>query len=594
MDTRPIDADNHYYEPLDAFTRHLDRKFKDRGVRPVQDGKRTHLLIGGRLNRFVPNPTFDPIIVPGCIDPLFRGQIPEGVDPRSLMQVEPLRAEYRDRDRRVEVMDEQGLGGGAAVPDAGVRGGGGVAATTSPRPWRAWRRSTAGSTTTGASRTSDRLLRGRRCSRSPIPTARSRRSTGCSTGAHAWCTSGRRRCPRRTARADRSATSGSTRSGRGSPPPRSRWPSTSATAATTRASPRAWGGERHVRVRQQRRARPGARRRPRDPRHDRVAARARRVHSAIRRCASRASRTGPTGCTCSRSACASRRNQTPWSFAEDPLDTLRRHVWVTPYLEEDLPKLAELIGVERILFGSDWPHGEGVAQPLDFERELGGFDEGAVQRIMHDNCARAPRSGGVSGGAETGTGTEPRPHAEVWDDVTGWLGEHWDPDLTVDAWWKAVAAAGWTAPHLPVEQGGRGLGRRAQVVVRAAFVVVRRAAPARRPRAPHGGADDPRPGHARTVRPAGAADPRGPGQLVPAVQRARGRLRPRRPHHARDARRRPVGRSTGRRCGRAWPCSATTACCSPAPTSTCPSTRASRGSRSRSTNPASRSGRCAR
>ena len=25
MDARPIDADNHYYEPLDAFTRHLDQ-----------------------------------------------------------------------------------------------------------------------------------------------------------------------------------------------------------------------------------------------------------------------------------------------------------------------------------------------------------------------------------------------------------------------------------------------------------------------------------------------------------------------------------------------------------------------------------------
>jgi alkylation response protein AidB-like acyl-CoA dehydrogenase len=74
----------------------------------------------------------------------------------------------------------------------------------------------------------------------------------------------------------------------------------------------------------------------------------------------------------------------------------------------------------------------------------------------------------VSEGAETRTG--PRPHAELWDEVTGWLDANWDPDLTVDAWWKAVAAAGWTAPHLPVEQGGRGLGRRAQVVVRAAFV----------------------------------------------------------------------------------------------------------------------------
>jgi predicted TIM-barrel fold metal-dependent hydrolase len=79
-------------------------------------------------------------------------------------------------------------------------------------------------------------------------------------------------------------------------------------------------------------------------------------------------------------------NQTPWVFPDDPLEILRRHVWVTPYLEEDLGALAELIGVDRILFGSDWPHGEGVAQPLDFAKELGGFDERAVRRIMRDNC----------------------------------------------------------------------------------------------------------------------------------------------------------------------------------------------------------------
>jgi hypothetical protein len=27
-----------------------------------------------------------------------------------------------------------------------------------------------------------------------------------------------------------------------------------------------------------------------------------------------------------------------------------------------------------------------VAQPLDFAKELGGFDEQDVQRIMRDNC----------------------------------------------------------------------------------------------------------------------------------------------------------------------------------------------------------------
>src|SRR5688500_4689361 len=119
MDVKPIDADNHYYEPLDAFTRHLPKEHRHRGVRPVQDGKHVQLLIGGQVNRFVPNPTFDPIIVPGCLDPLFRGQIPDGVDPRSLMQVEPLRAEYRERDRRIEVMDEQGLGAALLFPTLG-------------------------------------------------------------------------------------------------------------------------------------------------------------------------------------------------------------------------------------------------------------------------------------------------------------------------------------------------------------------------------------------------------------------------------------------------------------------------------------------
>ena len=55
-------------------------------------------------------------------------------------------------------------------------------------------------------------------------------------------------------------------------------------------------------------------------------------------------------------------NQTPWDFEEAPLDTMRRNLWVTPYYEEDVSALAELIGVEKILFGSDWPHGEGLAR----------------------------------------------------------------------------------------------------------------------------------------------------------------------------------------------------------------------------------------
>jgi alkylation response protein AidB-like acyl-CoA dehydrogenase len=57
----------------------------------------------------------------------------------------------------------------------------------------------------------------------------------------------------------------------------------------------------------------------------------------------------------------------------------------------------------------------------------------------------------------------------LWDEVHAWLDAHWDPELSVDEWWRVVAAAGWTAPHFEVEQGGRGLPRRSSAVVRAAF-----------------------------------------------------------------------------------------------------------------------------
>jgi predicted TIM-barrel fold metal-dependent hydrolase len=79
-------------------------------------------------------------------------------------------------------------------------------------------------------------------------------------------------------------------------------------------------------------------------------------------------------------------NQTPHMFREDPLDTIREHVWITPYYEEDIRHLADTIGVQRVLFGSDWPHGEGLAEPVQFAKELPGFDEDEVRRIMRTNC----------------------------------------------------------------------------------------------------------------------------------------------------------------------------------------------------------------
>lgn len=383
MDGQPIDADNHYYEPLDAFTRHLPKAFGHRGVRPVQDGKRVQLLINGHVNRFVPNPTFDPIIVPGCLDPLFRGQIPEGVDPRSLMQVEPLRAEYQDRDRRVAVLEEQGLDAALLFPTLGC----GVeealrddvdATMASLSAFNRWLEDDWGFDHHGrlvgvpmlsladpeaaAAEVDSLIERGARMVSvrpAPVPGPHaSTRSLGDKAHDPVWARLAEASVPVAFHLGD---------------------------SGYNRFFAAAWGGnatfgfgnhdvlgsvivaDRAI--------------------HDTVASLV--VHGVFQRHPAlrvASIENGSDWLHLLAKRLRKQANQTPWVFPDDPLDTLRRHVWVTPYLEEDLGALAELIGVDRILFGSDWPHGEGVAHPLDFADELGGFDDAAHQRIMRDNC----------------------------------------------------------------------------------------------------------------------------------------------------------------------------------------------------------------
>ena len=77
-------------------------------------------------------------------------------------------------------------------------------------------------------------------------------------------------------------------------------------------------------------------------------------------------------------------------------------------------------------------------------------------------------AGNVAGNVAGDTPRDTRDTA-LWDEVHAWLAAQWDPELPVDEWWRIVAAAGWTAPHFEVDQGGRGLPRRSSTLVRAAF-----------------------------------------------------------------------------------------------------------------------------
>ena len=115
-----FDADNHYYEALDAFTRHLDPRTGPRTVQWAEiDGRKYH-VVGGKVSRAVVNPTFNPIAKAGAMHDYFRGN-PEGRNPLEfLREREPIRPEYRDRDARLGVMDTQGLNQVWLFPTLGV------------------------------------------------------------------------------------------------------------------------------------------------------------------------------------------------------------------------------------------------------------------------------------------------------------------------------------------------------------------------------------------------------------------------------------------------------------------------------------------
>ena len=80
LDYAAFDADNHYYEALDAFTRHLDPKLGPRTVQWADiDGRKYH-VVGGKISRAVVNATFDPVAKAGALSSYFRGN-PEGKNP---------------------------------------------------------------------------------------------------------------------------------------------------------------------------------------------------------------------------------------------------------------------------------------------------------------------------------------------------------------------------------------------------------------------------------------------------------------------------------------------------------------------------------
>jgi predicted TIM-barrel fold metal-dependent hydrolase len=77
----------------------------------------------------------------------------------------------------------------------------------------------------------------------------------------------------------------------------------------------------------------------------------------------------------------------PEGFPGDPVEAVKK-IYVSPFWEEDLVALSELIGADHVLFGSDYPHPEGLAEPARYIHEIKDLPQEDQAKIMGGNLAR--------------------------------------------------------------------------------------------------------------------------------------------------------------------------------------------------------------
>lgn len=113
-----FDIDTHYFEPLDAFTRHLDPKYRDLGLswRDTPEGKQ--LFVGDRPHTFLDDPAFERIEKPGNLAEMLR----RGVHATHTDGdwIKPTPEMVNDPDARIAVLDKQGVSGAVVLPTLAV------------------------------------------------------------------------------------------------------------------------------------------------------------------------------------------------------------------------------------------------------------------------------------------------------------------------------------------------------------------------------------------------------------------------------------------------------------------------------------------
>jgi len=70
-----------------------------------------------------------------------------------------------------------------------------------------------------------------------------------------------------------------------------------------------------------------------------------------------------------------------------PSRIFKEHFVVAPFPEENVQRPMEIVGPDVLVFGSDFPHAEGLPDPVQYASQLKGLDDVTVKKIMRDNLA---------------------------------------------------------------------------------------------------------------------------------------------------------------------------------------------------------------
>ena len=382
MSNPVFDADEHYYEPLDAFTRHLPKAWKARTVQQALVDGKVRFIVGGKINKTIANPTFDPVAKPGSLAEFFRGNPRGKTIEECLQDRQQIPACFRDRDARIEMMDEQDIHYTWMLPTVANAYEEDMqfdpeACSVAFHAFNEWLLDDWGYTYKG------RIFSGPYLAMGDVDAAVKEVEWALVRGARLFVV---RPCGVYT---------------------RDGWKS------------------------------------PGDPRFDPIWARIREAGVVVVPHVSEVGGFGldrylpydsfffggvsplqtvvgherPIANYLAALVCdklferfpglhiASIENgaeflpllmkglmragfQNPGYFAVHPKESFLRHVWVAPFWEDDLGEAVELIGADRVLFGSDWPHAEAMARPRDFDHEVAQLnDPVATRKIMYENTA---------------------------------------------------------------------------------------------------------------------------------------------------------------------------------------------------------------